>query len=177
MEIVNYPDPILRRQAVPLTHLDQDTRRQVAAMFELMYAHRGVGLAAPQVGWSVRLFVVNPSGEPDPELERVYINPQVVTDPAGEQDVEEEGCLSIPGVHGRVRRHTKVHIKALDLNAQPFEEDLTDLPARIVQHENDHLDGILFISRLSPGERLQLGKALKKLEAEYRDRRAGEQTR
>jgi peptide deformylase len=173
MELVLYPDPILRRVAKPLTRVDDEVRARVAEMFEIMYANRGVGLAAPQVGWSERLFVVNVTGEPDPRFERVYINPEVTVPPGGVEELtDDEGCLSIPGVHGRVARHQRVVVRALDLAAQRFEEEVCDLDARVVQHELDHLDGILFITRLGTTDRMQSAKTLKELEKEYKRRRA-----
>lgn len=147
---------------------------KVREMFDIMYREKGVGLAAPQVGWSARLFVVNAKGEPDPAAERVYINPEIL--PAVgplEEITEEEGCLSIPGVRGKVTRHRSLRVRALDLSGKPFEEDLFDLPARAFQHELDHLDGILFITRLGVTERMLAGKALKKLEKEYKERQRG----
>ena len=171
MELVFYPDPILRRVAKPITRIDDDVRSKVAQMFEIMYAERGVGLAAPQVGWSARLFVVNVTGEPDPEAERVYINPEISLPPDGvAEESDEEGCLSIPGVRGNVARHRRVIVSALDLNAQEFEDDVRDVDARVVQHEFDHLDGILFITRFSLTARMQSAKALKQLEKDYRER-------
>ena len=136
-----------------------------------MYAERGVGLAAPQVGWSARLFVVNVTGEPDPASERVYINPEISTPPGVEQVTDEEGCLSIPGVRGRVVRPQRVFVKAVDLKALEFEEDLREVDARVVQHEYDHLDGILFITRLNTTDRMQSAKTLKELEKDYRKER------
>ena len=171
MQLVLYPDPVLRRRAAPVETIDDSIRDRVREMFEIMYDERGVGLAAPQVGWSARLFVVNTSAEPDePELERVYINPEVSrpSDDDGETDTDEEGCLSIPGVRGKVTRPQRIVVRALDLEGRPFEEDLTDLHARVVQHEFDHLDGILFISRLSTTERLLAKKVLKQLERDYK---------
>ena len=171
MRLVLYPDPVLRRRAAPVEAIDDSVRDRVREMFQIMYEERGVGLAAPQVGWSVRLFVVNTSAESDePELERVYINPQLLR-PAGDDeatDTDEEGCLSIPGVRGKVLRPDRVVVRALDLDGNPVEEDIDGLHARVVQHEFDHLDGILFISRLSATERLLANKVLKQLEREYK---------
>ena len=132
-----------------------------------------MGLAAPQVGWGVRLFVLNVTGESDPDEERVYINPKVVLLEDDEPDpVAEEGCLSIPGTRGKVSRKEKVTVRALGLDGNEFEEDADDLHARVIQHEFDHLDGILFISRLGVTDRLLIGKSLKKLEKEYKDQKA-----
>jgi peptide deformylase len=142
MEVVLYPNPGLRRRAELLAEVDDSVRDRVREM--------------------------NPSGEPDPALERVYINPRIR---AAEGEVtDEEGCLSIPGVRGKVRRNARLIVSALDIDGRPFEETLDDLAARVVQHENDHLDGILFITRLSTFEKMQASKVLKKLEKEYKER-------
>jgi peptide deformylase len=167
MELVLYPAPVLRRRADPIAAVDAEVRERARRMFEIMYRERGVGLAAPQVGWSARLFVVNPTGEPDPVLERVYINPEIRI--AEGEVVAEEGCLSIPGVRGKVARSERVVVRALGLDGQVFEEDVHDLHARAIQHEIDHLDGILFITRLNATDRMAAGKALKELEKKFKE--------
>lgn len=166
MQLILYPDPILRRRALRLAKVDDEVRRRAREMFTIMYEERGVGLAAPQVGWSARLFVVNTDAEPDPERERVYVNPEIIR--AEGETTEEEGCLSIPGVRGKVSRSERVLVRALDLEGKTFEEEVEDIHARVVQHELDHLDGILFILRLSASERTLARKSLKKLEEEYK---------
>ncbi len=170
MELVLYPDPILRQVAKPVTRVDDAVRTRVAEMFEIMYANRGVGLAAPQVGWSERLFIINVTGEPDPEFERVFINPELTVSRDVAEESDEEGCLSIPGVHGNVARRQCVLVSALDLDAQRFKEEIYDLDARVVQHELDHLDGILFITRLGTSDRMQSAKTLRQLEKDYKRR-------
>jgi peptide deformylase len=170
VSIVYYPDPILKRRAPPLLVIDEEARERVREMFAILYRERGVGLAAPQVGWSVRLFIANPTGEADPAEERVYINPRIT---AAEGEVrEEEGCLSIPDVRGMVTRSRWVGVRAQDLNGQFFEEEAEELKARVIQHELDHLDGILFLSRLSSADRLLVKKELKRLESRYAERTA-----
>jgi peptide deformylase len=164
MELIYYPDPILKRRAAPLAAIDDDVRERVQEMFSILYREKGIGLAAPQVGWSVRLFVANPTGEPDPAQERIYINPRILS--AEGEIREEEGCLSIPDVRGPVTRSQRVQVRAQNLRGEVFEEDAVDLKSRVIQHELDHLDGILFISRLTSGDRLLVNKALKKLESE-----------
>jgi peptide deformylase len=171
LELVLYPDPVLRRRATPIARVDDEVRDRVRRMFEIMYEERGVGLAAPQVGWGERLFIVNTLGDPEEGAERVYINPEVDL-PQGE-DVDEEGCLSIPGVRGKVERHFRVRVRALDLDGNPFEEEVEDLHARVVQHELDHLDGLLFIARLGSAERLLANKVLKQLERDYKKGQRG----
>jgi len=175
LRLVLYPDPILKKRAAPVAQVDEALRARVREMFAILYEEKGVGLAAPQVGWSVRLFVVNTRGAGEPATEKVYINPEISL-PEGpiEEIQEEEGCLSIPGVRGKVTRHRRLRIKALDAHGTPFEEEVSDLESRVVQHELDHLDGILFITRLGLAERMLAGKTLKKLEKELKERqRAG----
>jgi peptide deformylase len=168
MELIYYPDPILKRRAAPLATINDDVREKVREMFAIMYREKGVGLAAPQVAWGLRVFIVNVTGEPDPAEERIYINPRISL---AEGEVrEEEGCLSIPEVRGKVTRSQRVIVHARNLRGEDFEEEALDLKARVIQHELDHLDGILFISRLSAGDRLLVNKALKKLESEYAER-------
>ena len=169
MELVIYPDPILRKRAQRIGSVDDSVRARVADMFELMYREFGVGLAAPQVGWSVRLFVMNPMGPEERDAERVFINPKILS--ADGSEIDEEGCLSIPDVRGRVERSATIEVEAQGLDGEMFRESLESLPARIVQHENDHLDGILFTSRLSESELRTVNKSLKALEKEYRQRR------
>ncbi len=173
LDLVLYPDPILRKKAAPLRVIDDVVRDRAAQMIDVMYRERGVGLAAPQVGWSVRLFVMNAGPEQEPEHERVFVNPRLL-ETSDEIDVDEEGCLSIPDVRGRVGRPAVVRIAALDLDGREVEMELGDLPARVFQHELDHLDGLLFISKLIPSDRLFVKKGLRRLEKEYRDRRKRE---
>lgn len=166
MKLVLYPDPILRKRAAALRRIDRDVREKVREMFTIMYTHHGIGLAAPQVGWSTRLFIVNTSGDPAEGEEKVYINPAILS---GEGEVVgEEGCLSIPDVRGDVARRQKIVVQAQGLDGKVFTEEIEDLDARVVQHELDHLDGILFISRLSATDQLLIKGQLKKLAGEAR---------
>jgi peptide deformylase len=153
-----------------VAQIDAGLRDRIRQMFTILYEEKGVGLAAPQVGWSVRLFVVNTRGPEDLAGEKVYINPEISL-PGGpvEEIQEEEGCLSIPGVRGKVTRHRRLRVKALDARGETFEEEVADLDSRVVQHELDHLDGILFITRLGMAERMLAGKVLKKLEKEFKE--------
>jgi peptide deformylase len=165
LNLVLYPDPILKRRAAPLASIDDEVRARVREMFEILYREKGIGLAAPQVAWSTRIFIANPTGEPDPAEERVYVNPRILS--AEGEIRDEEGCLSIPEVRGLVTRSQRVLVRAQDLEGRLFEEEAVDLKARVVQHELDHLDGILFLSRLSTADRLLVKKTLKKLEGRY----------
>jgi peptide deformylase len=130
-------------------------------MIELMHAAPGVGLAAPQVGLDWRLFVANATG--DPADDRVFINPRL-TEASREQEEQEEGCLSLPGINGLVRRPRQITVTALDLAGQPCTLTSDELPARIWQHECDHLDGILIIDRMPRIERIANRQALRQLE-------------
>ena len=168
MELVLYPDPILRKRAAALQVIDDEVKSRVVEMFETMYEENGVGLAAPQMGWSSRLFVTNPYGVDCRDEEQVFINPRIL-ESSGE-DVDEEGCLSIPDVRGQVRRSLRISVEAQDITGKVFRQDLEGLPARVVQHEYDHLDGILFIQLLSETDKLLIKKALKDLEKNYRER-------
>ncbi|MEM7263375.1 MAG: peptide deformylase [Planctomycetota bacterium] len=168
MELVLYPDPILRKRAAEVETIDDALRERVAEMFEVMYREHGVGLAAPQVGWGVRLFVMNALGPDAPDEGLVFINPKIVKTEGG--FIDEEGCLSIPDVRGNVERSFAIEVEAVDENGQEFRAELEDLAARVVQHEYDHLDGILFTSRLSPAEKLRIRAAMKRMEKDYKKR-------
>jgi peptide deformylase len=171
--IVKYPHPTLRHRSKPLRRVDTELRKTIDEMLDLMYADRGVGLAANQVDLPYRLFVINPSGDPDAkELEYVFINP-VLTKRSGTAEAEE-GCLSLPEIHAPVRRSEKITITAYNTAGEEFEYQLEGLAARAAQHENDHLDGVLFVDRLGPSGQLAVRDALASLEAEFgRDRNRG----
>ena len=142
----------------------------IAQMFELMYEHEGVGLAANQVDLPYRLFVANPTGEADnKEAEHVFINPVLR---AGKGQAEgEEGCLSIPGVAGQVVRKERITVDAYNLSGEHFTGELEGLFARIVQHETDHLDGTLFIDRLSPSQLASVREKLEEFEIDFQSKR------
>jgi peptide deformylase len=163
LRIIHYPDPRLRIVGKPVTAFDASLRELVGRMFELMREDKGVGLAAPQVGINKRLFIINPTGKP--EDDRVYINP-VLSDPAGE-DEAEEGCLSLPEIRVNVLRAKSLHMRAQNLDGNWFEEVGDGYVPRIWQHENDHLDGILLLDKMSALDKLAARKALKQLEADY----------
>ncbi len=141
----------------------------IARMFELMYEHRGIGLAANQVALPYRLFVINPSGDPDlKDEEFVFINPEIVRRNGSEES--EEGCLSLPEIYGPVPRATRIVVDAFNLAGEQFEMDLTGLDARVVQHEYDHLEGVLFPDRVSAAVQQQLQPMIDQLEREFRQR-------
>ncbi len=158
--IVKFPDPILQQPAEPVTVFDAELRKLVDDMFTSMYDAQGIGLAAPQIGISKRLTVIDLSFQKKPEDRIVLINPEVI-EIKGKQ-VEEEGCLSLPEIRDRVVRAAEVKVRAQDAEGKPIEVEGSELLARAIQHEIDHLDGILFIFRLSRLKRdLQLRKIRK----------------
>jgi peptide deformylase len=143
-----YGDPVLRRKADALPAVTPDVRDLIEAMFATMYAEEGVGLAAPQVGRSVRVFVVDVEEEEGARVKQAFVNPAIV-ERSGEM-VGEEGCLSIPGLRADVKRAARVVVEALDADGKPFRMEAEGLLARALQHEQDHLDGVLFLDRLGP---------------------------
>ena len=162
LDIVRYPDPSLKRVCQPVDRIDDDVRTLVADMAETMYAAPGVGLAAPQVGRDMRLLVMDPSGPEERNDLRVLINPELEL--RGEIITSErEGCLSVPfDYRADVKRHSKVFVKAQKLDGTFFEEEWDDFAAIIVQHEFDHLEGILFIDHISRLRRSLLDAKVKK---------------
>ena len=161
LELVEFPHPALRRPARPLVRLDDALRDAVARMFDIMYESQGIGLAANQVALPYRIFVVNCAGSRGEGEEHVFINP-VLSRPRGTA-VQEEGCLSLPGVRMDVRRPAKVVVDAWSLHGQPIHLDLDGLFARVVQHEFDHLEGRLFTDRLPEAAALEARRALESL--------------
>ncbi len=147
MEIVKYPHPTLRHKSKPIRRVNKALKNIVAEMFELMYEANGIGLAANQVDLPFRLFIVNLTAKKGDGEELVFINP-VVSSPKGSAEAEE-GCLSLPGVYAPVVRPEKVQFNAYSLAGEEFEMELDGLMARVVQHETDHVDGVMFIDRLS----------------------------
>jgi peptide deformylase len=164
--IVKFPDPILQRASAPVTEFDDELRKLVADMFESMYAAQGIGLAAPQIGIPKRLTVIDLSNKKEPKDKIVLINP-VITLQEGKQ-VEEEGCLSLPEIREKVRRSACVIVKAQDEYGKWSEREGSELLARAFQHEIDHLDGVLFIFRISALKRDLILRRIRKMQ------RAGE---
>jgi peptide deformylase len=164
LNIVKYPEPVLSRPGEPVTEFDADLRKLVEDMFETSYASQGIGLAAPQVNVSKRLAVIDLSVGKDPKDKLVLINPEIISS-EGKQ-YEEEGCLSFPEIREKVSRAFKVRVRAQDENGKWFEMDGTELLARCFQHEIDHVDGMLFIFRMSG---LKREFALRKIRKMQRD--------
>lgn len=171
LELVEYPHPALARRAKPLTRIDDAIRDAVGQMFEIMYESQGVGLAANQVALPYRIFVVNVTGQRGAGEELVFLNP-TISRPRG-TSVQEEGCLSLPGLRMDVRRPERVLIDAWSLDGQPIHLDLDGFLARVVQHEYDHLEGRLFTDRLPEAAALEARRTLESMREVF----AGRQSR
>lgn len=179
LPIVAYGDPVLRKKAVHLKRDHPELKELIQDMFDTMYAAAGVGLAAPQIGKSIRLFITDGKPFEDEEKEladfkKVFINAQIL-DEEGDKWVFNEGCLSIPGIREDISRCEHVHLRYMDENFNEKTETFTGLAARIIQHEYDHIEGILFTDKLSPlKKRLIKGKltdiSIGKVDVEYKMR-------
>ena len=171
MQIVTYPGPALRRGGQKVERFDAELARTAREMFDTMYELGGVGLAAPQVGLDLSLLVLNPSGDrAQAEGELVIVNPQIVARKGSE--FGEEGCLSFPGIYAEVERARSITVAYQDLDGQPQELRIADFLARIVQHEVDHLKGVLFVDRLSSVEKLRVRARLAEMERAFEAARA-----
>ena len=164
LKIVKYPEPVLSQPGEPITEFNAELKKLAADMFETTYASQGVGLAAPQVGVSKRMTVIDLSMGKVPKDKLVLVNPEIIAQEG--KLYEEEGCLSFPEIREKVVRAAKVRVRAQDLHGKWFEMDGDDLLARCMQHEIDHLDGMLFIFRMSG---LKRDLALRKIRKMQRD--------
>ena len=164
LKILKYPEPVLSQPGEPVTEFNAELRKLVADMFETTYASQGIGLAAPQVGISKRLTVIDLSMGKDPKDKLVLANPEII-DRKGRQ-YTEEGCLSFLEIREKVVRAANVRVRAQDEYGKWFEVDGDDLLSRCLQHEIDHVDGVLFIFRMSP---LKRNLALRKIRKLQRD--------
>jgi peptide deformylase len=156
MEITEFPGRVLKEAGEPVEKFDGELERLVADMFETMYAEEGVGLAAPQVGLSLRLFVMDCEG-----VKLVAANPEILS-AEGEQE-GEEGCLSVGKIHAPLKRAARVRLRAQDVKGEWFEREAEGLAARCFLHETDHCDGLLFIDRLSPLRRDMVKRRFQKM--------------
>jgi peptide deformylase len=173
VKIIHFPHPTLRHKSQPVKRVDKELKKMVAEMFELMFEHNGVGLAANQVDLPLRLFVMNEAGDANEAESLVFINP-VISRGSGAAE-KEEGCLSLPKVYAPVRRPDKVHVQAYNLKGEEFSAQVSGMFGRIIQHETDHLDGIMFVDRLSDDDRLNVAPQLKEfMDLFMQDRAAGE---
>ena len=173
LQLLLYPDPRLRRRAREVHDWSEQAhanlRKLARRMLEVMRQHKGVGLAAPQVGVSVRMFVMNSTGEPGDD--RVYINPHL-SEPEGEEE-REEGCLSLPEVNTPVLRSLRLRMRAQDLEGRAIDESAQGLVARVWQHETDHLDGVLILDKMPPTVKMGHRRKLKELEDAYHEAHPG----
>ena len=158
--ILQYPDPRLREVAEPVDQVDDEIRTLVEDMAETMYAAPGVGLAANQIGVNKRIFVIDIADEDEPSDLRVFINPEIIERDG--QIVFNEGCLSFPGVSEEVKRAERVKVRALGADGKPFEVEADGLLAVAIQHETDHLNGVLMIDKLNALKRRLVSRKLAK---------------
>jgi peptide deformylase len=161
-DITHYPARVLSRRAEPVAKIDETIRRLVERMTDLMIEHKGIGLAAPQAGVPLRLFVVSLTSKR--EDARAYINPTVT--PHGDLDEADEGCLSVPGIWAKIRRCKKATVTATDLDGKEFTEEAEGLYARCLQHEYDHIEGTVIVNRMGTAARISHRRQLKKLTEE-----------
>jgi len=165
LPIVAYGDPVLKKKAVEIDSAYPDLQKLIDNMFETMYHANGVGLAAPQIGKSIRLFIVDasPFDDKEPDLKdfvQVFINPEIVSE-EGTEWTFNEGCLSIPGIREDVDRKPTLLLRYYDENFDYFEEEFTGLAARVIQHEYDHIEGKLFVDRIGSFKRTMINGKLK----------------
>ena len=163
-DLTLYPEPILRKQADLVTAFDAALKATVAAMFERMVESKGVGLAAPQVGLKLRILVLNPTGEKADDL--VLVNPSI-TARSGPDTTFDEGCLSFPGIYAEIRRPDRCTVTAWDTDGNKIEREFDGFVSRIIQHEYDHLEGVLLVDRMSPADKLKNRTALDELVGDY----------
>ena len=172
MEIVLYPHPVLLKGSQEILDPGPKWASVGKEMLETMYATKGAGLAGPQVGISSRILVLNPSGDPGkPEEEMILLNPRIRKKKGKEWG--QEGCLSFPGIYGEVLRSTWIEIEGLSPEGEPQLFEAQDFLARVLQHEIDHLEGIVFVQRMTPAEKIKIKAALNELEERYRASHAG----
>ena len=163
MRIIHYPHPALRHKSKPLSRIDADFKKIVREMFDLMYEHKGVGLAANQVELPYRFFIINLEGDPAKAPEFVFLNP-VISRRSGTVE-KEEGCLSFPEIYAEISRPGSVEVKALNDKMKPVEFRAGGLLSRVIQHELDHLNGILFIDRMTKKTKEEIRDELDELQA------------
>ncbi len=169
LSIISYPHPTLRFKSKPIKRVDQALKDIAHQMVELMYEADGVGLAANQVNLPLRMFVVNDTGKRGEGEELILINPELQL-PRGGNHSMEEGCLSLPGVGGEVVRPKCITLSAYDINGKPVEREVDGFLSRVLQHENDHLDGIMFFDRMTDGARHDIEGQLNVLETDFKSK-------
>ena len=166
-EILKYPDPRLREVAAPVAEVTDELRALIDDMAETMYSSNGCGLAANQIGVDKRVFVVDCAGENEPSQLMAFINPEIIE--ADGSQTWDEGCLSFPGVSEEIKRAEHVKVRALDRHGKAFELEADGLLAVAIQHELDHLNGVLMIDKLSALKRRMMGRKLAKAKQQEAD--------
>jgi len=162
-QLTHYPAEVLAGSASTVDEIDDNIRQLVTKMVDVMLKNKGVGLAAPQIGVPLRLFIISLDGKKDDV--KVFINPAVT--PIGDLDVLEEGCLSVPNMYTKIRRYKKCKVTATDLDGRQFSEEAEGLFARALQHENDHINGVTIVSRMGQAAKIAHRRQLKKLRQEH----------
>ncbi len=170
MNIIQYPHPTLRYKSKPIKRVNEALKQIVSEMFDAMYEANGIGLAANQVDLPFRLFILNLSGTRGEGEEMVFINP-VVSSPKG-SDEFEEGCLSIVGVNAIVNRPEQIHVQAYDLDGNEIDATVGGMLAKAIQHESDHLDGVLFVDRVSESSKAAIAGELDDFELIFENERS-----
>jgi peptide deformylase len=165
LKIIHYPDPRLKKSSAPVAELTPALKELAAKMLQLMRDAHGVGLAAPQVGHNIRLFVMNHTG--DPKDDRVYVNAELIDAEGSEEG--EEGCLSLPGINANIVRDKTIRIRAVDADGNPIDEKASGYLARVWQHEFDHLNGTLITDRMGAVAKMAAKKTLRELEEKYKN--------
>lgn len=170
LNIIQYPHPTLRYKSKPIRRVNEELKQIVSDMFDAMYEAKGIGLAANQVDLPFRLFVLNLSGKRGEGEEMVFINP-VVSSPKG-SDEFEEGCLSIVGVNAVVNRPEQIHVQAYDLQGNEIDATVNGMLAKAIQHETDHLDGVLFVDRIGESSKAAIAGELGDFELIFENERS-----
>ena len=165
LQLTLYPAPVLRKVAEPVPAFDAELEELVNGMFEVMRQSNGVGLAAPQVGLKRRILVLNATGKPEDDLALVNVT---ITDRFGPEEAFEEGCLSFPEIYAEVVRPHNCRITAFTVQGEPIEREFDGFESRIVQHEYDHLEGVLLVDRMSPADKQKHRWALEELIERYK---------
>lgn len=171
LDLAYYGNPILRKKCQPVSEINDEIRQLVEDMVETLVEHNGIGLAAPQVNKDLRLFITAvPNELPDGNWEQgeliVFINPEIISY-SEEQEIRQEGCLSIPKLYGDVIRPSEILIRATDINGNEFEREFSGLQARCCMHENDHINGVLYIDRIKGKERQLLETKLREIKKKF----------
>jgi len=171
LPIAYYGDPVLRKKCIPIQKIDDELRQFVTDMKETMFAYNGVGLAAPQVHRTVAVFITcepveGADGKYSQGEPKVYINPRLFN-PSVETCIMEDGCLSVPKFYPFIERPYSIDVEAMDLDGKIFVESLVGYGARIVMHENDHLNGVLSFDRLPPQEKKKAAPILREIQKKY----------